>query len=82
MWESRYVRILNGRLSHPFVNKPHLINMAFNSEVALFNLLEDAQTSAELLSVIDDYLDESEEVWVWNTLLKLGMLMSKTEVII
>ena len=56
--------------------------MAFNSEVALFNLLEDAQTSAELLSVIDDYLDESEEVWVWNTLLKLGMLMSKTEVII
>ena len=45
-----------------FVNKLHLINMAFNSEVALFNLLEDAQTSAELLSVIDDYLDESEEV--------------------
>ena len=82
MWESRYVRILNGRLSHLFVNKLHLINMAFNSEVALFNLLEDAQTSAELLSVIDDYLDESEEVWVWNILLKLDMLMSKTEVII
>ena len=27
--------------------------MAFNPEVALFNLLEDAQTSEELLSVID-----------------------------
>ena len=56
--------------------------MAFNSEVALFNLLEDAQTSSELLSVIDDYLDESEEVWVWHILLKYVMLMSKTEVII
>jgi hypothetical protein len=36
--------------------------MAFNSEVALLNLLEDAQTSDELLAVIDDYLNDSEEV--------------------
>ena len=36
--------------------------MAFNPEIALFNLLEDAQTSEELISVIDDYLDESEDV--------------------
>jgi len=36
--------------------------MAFNSEVALFNLLEDAQTSDELLSVIDDYLADNDEV--------------------
>ena len=36
--------------------------MAFNSEIALFNLLEDAQSVTELLSVIDDYLDESEDV--------------------
>jgi hypothetical protein len=36
--------------------------MAFNPEIALFNLLEDAQTSEELLSVVDDYLDESEDV--------------------
>ena len=36
--------------------------MAFNPEVALFNLLEDAQTSSELLSVIDDYLSEDDEV--------------------
>ncbi len=43
-----------------FVNKHHLINMAFNSEVALFNLLEDAQTADELLAVIDDYLSEEE----------------------
>tara|TARA_Y100000590_G_C15548986_1_gene950127 strand:- start:345 stop:455 length:111 start_codon:yes stop_codon:yes gene_type:complete len=35
--------------------------MAFNSEVALFNLLEDAQTSDELLSVIDDYVADSED---------------------
>ena len=34
--------------------------MAFNPEVALFNLLEDAQTSDELLAVIDDYLNEDE----------------------
>jgi hypothetical protein len=34
--------------------------MAFNSEVALFNLLEDAQTADELLAVIDDYLSEEE----------------------
>ena len=33
--------------------------MAFNPEVALFNLLEDAQTAAELLQVIDDYLANS-----------------------
>ena len=33
--------------------------MAFNSEVALFNLLEDAQTSDELLAVIDDYVADS-----------------------
>ena len=43
-----------------FVNQTHLINMAFNSEVALFNLLEDAQTADELLAVIDDYLSEEE----------------------
>ena len=36
--------------------------MAFNPGIALFNLLEDAQTSEELLSVVDDYLDESEDV--------------------
>tara|TARA_R100000152_G_C6775863_1_gene204584 strand:- start:2120 stop:2230 length:111 start_codon:yes stop_codon:yes gene_type:complete len=36
--------------------------MAFNSEVALFNLLEDAQTSEELLAVIDDYLATDDEV--------------------
>ncbi len=73
---------MSNDVSPLFVNQTHLINMAFNSEVALFNLLEDAQTSAELLSVIDDYLDESEEVWVWHILLKFVMLMSKTEVII
>jgi|TARA_B100000287_G_C20277795_1_gene640719 hypothetical protein len=36
--------------------------MAFNPELALWNLLDDAQTSEELISVIDDYLDESEDV--------------------
>ena len=36
--------------------------MAFNSEVALFRLLEDAETGNQLLALIDDYLDESEEV--------------------
>ncbi len=36
--------------------------MAFNPEVALFNLLEDAQTSEELLSVIDDFLADDEQV--------------------
>jgi len=41
---------------------PILITMAFNSEVALFNLLEDAQTSDELLAVIDDYISEDSEV--------------------
>ena len=35
--------------------------MAFNPEVALFNLLEDAQTSEELLAVIDDYVAEDGE---------------------
>ncbi len=39
-----------------------LLQMAFNSEVALFNLLEDAQTSDELLAVIDDYISEDSEV--------------------
>ena len=43
-----------------FVNKLPLNHMAFNSEVALFNLLEDAQTADELLAVIDDYLSEEE----------------------
>tara|TARA_B100001113_G_scaffold213746_1_gene175316 strand:+ start:1124 stop:1225 length:102 start_codon:yes stop_codon:yes gene_type:complete len=33
--------------------------MAFNPEVALFALLEDAQTAAELLQVIDDYIANS-----------------------
>tara|TARA_B100001996_G_scaffold302752_1_gene243423 strand:+ start:181 stop:282 length:102 start_codon:yes stop_codon:yes gene_type:complete len=33
--------------------------MSFNPEVALFNLLEDAQTAAELLAVIDDYIANS-----------------------
>ena len=36
--------------------------MAFNSKVALFNLLEDAQTADELLAVIDDYLADDAEV--------------------
>ena len=35
--------------------------MAFNPEVALFNLLEDAQTSEELLAVIDDYVAKDGE---------------------
>ena len=33
--------------------------MALNPEVALFALLEDAQTAAELLQVIDDYIANS-----------------------
>jgi len=33
--------------------------MAFNSTVALFNLLEDAQTAEELLAVIDSWIQES-----------------------
>ncbi len=33
--------------------------MAFNPEVALFALLEDAQTSAEVLQIIDDYIANS-----------------------
>ena len=36
--------------------------MAFDSRLALLNLLEDAQTSDALLAVIDDYLNDSEEV--------------------
>ena len=34
--------------------------MAFNPEVALFNLLEDAQTAEELLSVIDYFLADED----------------------
>tara|TARA_A100000164_G_C21308175_1_gene496429 strand:+ start:401 stop:502 length:102 start_codon:yes stop_codon:yes gene_type:complete len=33
--------------------------MAFNPTVALFALLEDAQTSAEVLQVIEDYIANS-----------------------
>ena len=33
--------------------------MAFNPEVALFALLEDAQTSAEVVQIIDDYIANS-----------------------
>jgi len=33
--------------------------MAFNAEVALYNLLEDAQTAEELLAVIDDFIANS-----------------------
>tara|TARA_R100000008_G_scaffold85168_1_gene74388 strand:- start:2023 stop:2124 length:102 start_codon:yes stop_codon:yes gene_type:complete len=33
--------------------------MAFNPEVALFALLEDAQTGEELLAVIDDFIANS-----------------------
>tara|TARA_B100001996_G_scaffold337553_1_gene289478 strand:+ start:360 stop:461 length:102 start_codon:yes stop_codon:yes gene_type:complete len=33
--------------------------MAFNPEVALFALLEDAETSAEVLQVIEDYIANS-----------------------
>jgi len=33
--------------------------MAFNPEVALFNLLEDAQTSAEVLQIIEDFIANS-----------------------
>ena len=35
--------------------------MAFNPEVALFNLLEDAQTAAEVLQIIEDYVANSQE---------------------
>ena len=33
--------------------------MAFNPEVALFALLEDAETSAEVLQVIEEYIANS-----------------------
>tara|TARA_B100000287_G_scaffold41141_1_gene37329 strand:- start:2898 stop:2999 length:102 start_codon:yes stop_codon:yes gene_type:complete len=33
--------------------------MAFNPEVALFALLEDAETAAEVLQVIEDYIANS-----------------------
>tara|TARA_R100000458_G_scaffold2310_1_gene1856 strand:- start:643 stop:744 length:102 start_codon:yes stop_codon:yes gene_type:complete len=33
--------------------------MAFNPEVALFNLLEDAQTAAEVIQIIDDFIANS-----------------------
>ena len=33
--------------------------MAFNPEVALFNLLEDAQTSAEVVQIIEDFIANS-----------------------
>ena len=36
-----------------------IIHMAFNSEVALFNLLEDAQTSAEVVQIIEDFIANS-----------------------
>ena len=48
-------KLLNCKFTYYFI-------MAFNSEVALFNLLEDAQTAAELLAVIDDYLADDAEV--------------------
>ena len=48
-------KLLNCKFTYYFI-------MAFNPEVALFNLLEDAQTSEELLSVIDDFLADDEEV--------------------
>ena len=48
-------KLLNCKFTYYFI-------MAFNPEVALFNLLEDAQTSAELLAVIDDYLADNDEV--------------------
>ena len=55
-YDLKYVtKLLNCKFTYYFI-------MAFNSEVALFNLLEDAQTSAELLSVIDDYLADDAEV--------------------
>ena len=37
--------------------------MAFNPEVALFNLLEDAQTAAEVLQIIDDYIAILSNTW-------------------
>jgi len=55
-YDLKYVtKLLNCKITYYFI-------MAFNPEVALFNLLEDAQTSAELLSVIDDYLADDAEV--------------------
>ena len=52
-YDLKYViKLLNCKFSYYFI-------MAFNPEVALFNLLEDAQTSAELLQVIDDYVANS-----------------------
>jgi len=48
--------------SYPVQTSFILFNqMAFNPEVALFNLLEDAQTSEELLAVIDDFQSEDSE---------------------
>ena len=49
------IKLLNCKFAYYLI-------MAFNSEVALFNLLEDAQTSDELLAVIDDYLADNDEV--------------------
>ena len=55
-YDLKYVtKLLNRKFAYYFI-------MAFNPEVALFNLLEDAQTSSELLAVIDDYLSEDDEV--------------------
>ena len=55
-YDLKYViKLLNCKFTYYFI-------MAFNPEVALFNLLEDAQTSAELLAVIDDYLADDAEV--------------------
>jgi hypothetical protein len=47
-------------LKDSIVNLLNTFIMAFNPEVALFRLLEDAQTSEELLSVIDDFLADEE----------------------
>ena len=55
-YDLKYViKLLNCKFTYYLI-------MAFNSEVALFNLLEDAQTSDELLAVIDDYLADNDEV--------------------
>ena len=52
-YDLKYViKLLNCKFSYYFI-------MAFNPEVALFNLLEDAQTSAEVLQVIEDYVANS-----------------------
>ena len=54
-WPEYVIKLLNCKFTYYLI-------MAFNSEVALFNLLEDAQTSDELLAVIDDYLADNDEV--------------------